>query len=243
MAVHVYSITFKDHPLRLDDLDGVGPSPARLRTVTAGPLCAVVSDAPEDWPPGQQGIGTDRDIETHRAVPKRLMADGTVLPLRFGYTAPDDEAVRLALEERSDDYADRLGQLEGCVEYHLKASQDEEMLLREILSESEAARRLDDRIRAGTAAPDTAPRLGELVAAETRARQEALASGVVEALRPFARQIDSTRADGTDFLSVSFLVNEEQDELFLATELSLAHQMGEGFEFRLDGPLPPYSFS
>ncbi|MFJ6836027.1 GvpL/GvpF family gas vesicle protein [Streptomyces sp. NPDC091209] len=237
MTVFVYAIGFKDHPLRLDDLDGVGPSPARLRTVTAGPLCAVVSDAPGELPLGE------RDIDAHRRVQQRLMADGTIIPVRFGHTAPDDEAVRLALEERADDYADRLGRLEGCVEYRLEASQDEEMLMREILSESEAARRLDDRIRAGTADPDVAPRLGELVTAETRARQEALASGVVEALRPFAREIDSAQPDGTDFLSVAFLVDEEHDELFLATELSLAHQMGEGFDFRLDGPLPAYTFS
>ncbi|MEU0430072.1 GvpL/GvpF family gas vesicle protein [Streptomyces sp. NPDC006290] len=237
MAVYVYSITFKDHPLRLDGLDGVGPSPARLRTVSAGPLRAVVSDVPEE-PPLEQ-----RDIGAHQEVQKRLMTDGTVLPLKFGYTTPDDEAVRLALEARADEFADRLGQLEGCVEYNLKASQDEEMLLREIFSESEVARRLDDQVREGTAAPDAPPRLGELVAVETRARQEALASGVIEALRPFAREIHSTQPDGTDFLSVSFLVSEEQDELFLATELSLAHQMGEGFDFRLDGPLPPYSFS
>jgi hypothetical protein len=75
-----------------------------------------------------------------------------------------------------------------------------------------------------------------------RARQEALASGVIEALRPFAREVDTGRPGGKDFLSVSLLVHEEQDELFLATELSLAHQMGEGFDFRLEGPLPPYSF-
>ncbi|MET9899746.1 GvpL/GvpF family gas vesicle protein [Streptomyces sp. NPDC006446] len=237
MAVYIYSITSKDHPLRLDGVDGVGASPSRLRTVTAGPLCAVVSDAPEELRPEQ------RDIDAHQEVQRRLMADGTVLPLRFGSTAPDDEAVRFALEERADDYADRLRQLEGCAEYRLEASQDEEMLLGEILSESEVARRLNDEIHDGTAAPDAAPRLGELVAREARARQEALASGVIEALRPFARKIDADRPGGTDFLSVAFLVSDEQDELFLTTELSLAHQMGEGFDFRLDGPLPPYSFS
>ncbi|MET9888963.1 GvpL/GvpF family gas vesicle protein [Streptomyces sp. NPDC006465] len=237
MAVYIYSITFKDHPLRLDGLDGVGANPSPLRTVTAGPLCAVVSDAPEELRPKR------RDIGAHQEVQQRLMADGTVLPLRFGYTAPDDEAIRFALEERADDYADRLRQLEGCAEYHLKASQDEDMVLREILSESEIARQLNDGIRDGTADPDAPLRLGELVAQEVRARQEALASGVIEALRPFAREIDSGEPAGTDFLSVSFLVNEEQDELFLATELSLAHQMGEGFDFRLNGPLPPYSFS
>ncbi|WP_406835959.1 GvpL/GvpF family gas vesicle protein [Streptomyces sp. AHU1] len=237
MAVYIYSITTKDHPLRLDGLEGVGPSSPPLRTVTAGPLCAVVSDAPEELRPKR------RDIGRHQEVQQRLLEDGTVLPLRFGYTAPDENAVKQALEERGDEYADRMRRVEGCVEYNLKASQDEDMLLREILTESEAARRLNDEIRAGTAEPDAPLRLGEMVAGEVQARQESLASGVIEALRPFSQEIDSSPPTGEDFLNVSFLVNDEQEELFLATELSLTHQMGEGFEFRLNGPLPPYSFS
>ncbi|MFF3611663.1 GvpL/GvpF family gas vesicle protein [Streptomyces sp. NPDC002580] len=236
MAVFMYSITFKDHPLRIEGLDGLGAAPSPLRTVTAGTLCAVVSDAPQDLLPEQ------RDIGAYQEVQQRLTADGTVLPLRFGRTAADDEAVRLVLEECADEFADRLRRLEGCAEYRLKASQDEEMVLREILAGSEPARRLDQEVRDGTADPEAALRLGELVAREVRARQEALASGVIEALRPFAREVDTGRPGGKDFLSVSLLVHEEQDELFLATELSLAHQMGEGFDFRLEGPLPPYSF-
>jgi hypothetical protein len=65
---------------------------------------------------------------------------------------------------------------------------------------------------------------------------------VVEALRPFARTLDTSQPTGSDFLNVSFLVTEDQEETFLASELSVAHQMGDDFDFRLNGPLPPYSF-
>jgi hypothetical protein len=236
MAVYIYSITGKQHPVRLDGLDGVGDPPARLRTVTGGPLCAVVSDAPDDLRPKR------RDVTAHQRVQDRLMEDGTVLPLRFGLLAPDDEAVRVALEERTEEYTDRLKALEGCGEYNLKVSQDEEALLRQILLESGTARELNDEIRRGTAAPDAQVRLGELVAGEVRARQEALASGVVEALRPFARDLQQAQPTGEDFLNISFLVPGDQEELFVTTELSLANQMGEDVHFRLNGPLPPYSF-
>jgi hypothetical protein len=236
MAVYIYSITGKQHPVRLDGLDGVGDPPARLRTVTGGPLCAVVSDAPDDLRPKR------RDVTAHQRVQDRLMEDGTVLPLRFGLLAPDDEAVRVALEERTEEYTDRLKALEGCAEYNLKLSQDEEALLRQILLESDTARELNDDIRRGTAAPDAQVRLGELVAGEVRARQEALASGVVEALRPFARDLQQAQPTGEDFLNISFLVPGDQEELFVTTELSLANQMGEDVHFRLNGPLPPYSF-
>ncbi|BDH06458.1 MULTISPECIES: GvpL/GvpF family gas vesicle protein [Streptomyces] len=236
MGVYVYSVTDKQHPLRLDDLRGVGESPGPLRAVTAGSLCAVVSDAPEDLRPKR------RDVGAHQEVQERLMADGTVLPLRFGLVAASDDEVRAALEERAEDYADRLRELEGCAEYHLKVSQDEESLLRQILAESPQARQLNDEIRAGSDDPSAPVRLGELVAQEVQARQEALAAGVVEALRPFARDLDSSQPTGSDFVSVSFLVADDQEEAFLTTELSVAHQLGEGFDFRLNGPLPPYSF-
>ncbi|MFE2065064.1 GvpL/GvpF family gas vesicle protein [Streptomyces sp. NPDC059467] len=236
MAVYIYSITGKQHPLRLDGLNGVGEPPAGLRTVTAGPLCAVVSDAPEDLRPKR------RDVIAHQAVQERLMADGTVLPLQFGLIAENDEAVQAALEQNAADYTDRLQALEGCSEYHLKASQDEDALLRQILRESDMARELNDEIRGGTADPDASLRLGELVAQEVQARQEALAAGVVEALRPFARRLESSQPTGSDFLNVSFLVTEDREESFLTTELSVAHQMGDDVDFRLNGPLPPYSF-
>jgi len=236
MAVYVYSIISKAHPANLEGLHGVGKPPGVLRTVTAGALSAVVSDAPEDL------RARRRDILAHQEVQERLMADGSVLPLQFGLTAPDDETVRATLEERAEDYRARLQALEGCAEYHLKVSWEEDALLRRILTESEEAARLNKQIREGAGTPDMPLALGELVNREVEARQRALGAGIVEALRPFAREDDSTPPTGQDFLSVSFLVEEGQEEMFLATQLSLANQLGDECDCRLRGPLPPYSF-
>ncbi|MEU9991443.1 GvpL/GvpF family gas vesicle protein [Streptomyces sp. NPDC048045] len=236
MAVYVYSITSKDHPARLDDLHGVGEPPCPLRTVTAGVLCAVVSDAPEDL------RARRRDVLAHQEVQERLMKDGPVLPLRFGMTADDDEAVRGALEDRSDEYQEQLRNLGGATEYNLKVSWEEEALLRRILLESDEVRELNTATRSGSGTPEMSIALGELVAQEAEARQQALAAGIVEALRPYARDENVSAPGGRDFLNVSFLVQDDQEEMFLATGISLANQLGEECEFRLRGPLPPYSF-
>lgn len=221
-TVYAYALTLRDHPLRLDGLNGVGAPPTPLRTVPAGPLCAVVSDVSEEPHP------TERDIGAHHDVQQRLMESGVVLPLRFGATAPDDDAVRSAVEEHADDYAERLRQLDGCVEYSLKAAQE--------------ARQPNDHLRDAEADSEAGSRQGELDVQNARPRLEALASGVTEAFRPFTREVKPGAPSGEDFLSVSFLVSSDQDELFTASEMSLAHQMGEDFDFRLHGPLPPYSF-
>lgn len=236
MAVYVYSIVSKDHPTRLDDLHGVGDPPGRLRTVTAGVLAAVVSDAPEDLRPRR------RDVLAHQEVQERLMADGAVLPLRFGMTAEDDESVRKALEDKAGEYGEQLQKLDGVSEYNLKVSWEEEALLRRILLESEEIRELNTATRSGSGTPEMSLALGELVAQEAEARQQALAAGIVEALRPYARGDSVSVPSGDDFLNVSFLVHDEEEEMFLATGISLANQLGEECGFRLRGPLPPYSF-
>ncbi|WP_030759541.1 GvpL/GvpF family gas vesicle protein [Streptomyces sp. NRRL F-2664] len=235
MALYVYSIIGAGHPCRLDGLTGVGTEPGTLRTVTTDELCAVVSDVDEEVRPKR------RDLTAHQEVQTSLMADGPVLPLQFGYIAPDEQTVLEALRQRADSYLDSLQRLEGCAEYNVKASQDEEALLRDILGEFPEARALNDRIRGGDTDPRLPLQLGELVAAEVRARQETLASGLVQALVGFARD-HAVRApvDG-DVLNLSLLVHDDQKDDFLAAQAGLAEQV-EGVAFRFGGPLPPYSF-
>ncbi|MFE6666165.1 GvpL/GvpF family gas vesicle protein [Streptomyces sp. NPDC057697] len=236
MAVYVYSVVLSSHPQRLDGLDGVGDPPAALRTVRSGILSAVVSDAPEELRPKR------RDLGAHQAVQERLMADGTVLPMQFGFTAADDDAVREVLEGRSDELTERLRALEDCIEYHLKAAQDENALLRRILQDSDEARELNEAIRSGDSSPELPLALGELVSQEVQARQDRLAAGVLDALRGFAREERSSQATGNDFLNVSFLVARDREKSFLDEERGLAKELGEDFDLRLLGPLPAYSF-
>ncbi|MFG2096796.1 GvpL/GvpF family gas vesicle protein [Streptomyces sp. NPDC048612] len=236
MSVYVYSIVATSHPQALEGLQGVGNPPADLRTVQSRKLSAVVSDAPEELRPKR------RDLGAHQAVQERLMADGTVLPLQFGFTTTDDEAVRAVLKERADEFSERLEALEGCTEYHLKAAQDEDSLLRQILTESDQARELNDQIRSGNASPELPLALGELVSQEVQARQEQLAAGVLDALRGFAQEESISAPAGNDFLSVSFLVDQDNEKSFLGAERDLAKELGEDFDLRLLGPLPAYSF-
>ncbi|MFD4573336.1 GvpL/GvpF family gas vesicle protein [Streptomyces sp. NPDC058417] len=236
MSVYVYAVVDAGHRAALDGLSGVGDPPAALRVVDGRGLRAVVSDAPDGLRPKR------RDLQAHQRVQESLMRAGAVLPLRFGLVAPDDAAVRQALAERAPQYTERLHSVRDCAEYNLKVRQEEEPLLRRILESSAEARGLNQDIRDGRAGPDAPVRLGEIVSAEVVARQQALAAGIVEALRPFSRELHTAQPTGEDFLNVSLLVPGEHEETFLTTEARVADQMGEDFEFRLNGPLPPYSF-
>jgi hypothetical protein len=176
-------------------------------------------------------------------VLESLMADAVVLPLQFGHLASDDQAVQQALEENADRYIANLARLDGCAEYHVRASQaDEDALLRQILRDTPEARELNEQILAGAQDQQLPLALGELVAREVQERQDSLAARLVQALIPYGREHVTHPPSNPGFLNLSLLVAHDRTEDFLAAQADLAGQIEAGVDFRLTGPLPPYSF-
>ncbi|MGP4083620.1 GvpL/GvpF family gas vesicle protein [Streptomyces sp. KR55] len=237
MSLYVYAITEASHPLRLDDLKGVGESPSELRVVHGDSLCAVVSEAPDDLSVAR------RDIEAHHAVQERLWSEGTSLPLSFGFVAQDEDAVRAVLEQGAEQYAQRLAVLTDRVEFNVKGVQDEDALLRQIVEESPRIRELNEATREGGGSYEQRLELGQLVAQEVQSRHEALAAQIVAALRPLVYAESLSPPSEQYFVNASFLVDREKSEAFAEAGRELAEQLPEGVELQLRGPLPPYSFA
>ncbi|MFJ9850485.1 GvpL/GvpF family gas vesicle protein [Streptomyces sp. NPDC101150] len=236
MTTYVYAITGADHPLRLSGITGVGNPAAHLRTVRTKGLCAVVSDAPAEL------RAKRRDVAAHQDVQERLLADGAALPLRFGLVGPDDDQVAAVLEEHHDAYTQRLKEVDGCREYHLKVFRDEDDLLREIMRESVEARRLKEAIRQHPGAYDEKVVLGELISQEVRAWEERARNDIVSRLSSAAVRTTGGEPSKRHFLNVSFLVEREKAAAFAEAVHQESRIRGESYDFSLLGPLPPYSF-
>jgi hypothetical protein len=236
VPTYVYAITRADHPLRLDGVSGVGDPPADLRTVTARDLTAVVSEAP----PGLRA--KRRDVMAHQSVVERLMDDGATLPMRFGLLGPDDDQVAAVLEQEQSGYRERLAELEGHVEFHLKASRDEDDLLREIMIRNDEIRRLNERTREDPSAQQERVALGEMVSDAVTARRQSEADELVALLEPAAARTARGEAATSVFLNVSFLVADEEAAAFTRLVREEAERRGNTYQLTLTGPLPPYSF-
>ncbi|MFI1190560.1 GvpL/GvpF family gas vesicle protein [Streptomyces californicus] len=235
MSTYIYAITGAGHPLPLEGLHGVGDPPSALRTVSTDRLTAVVSDAP----PGLRA--KRRDVMAHQNVLEALMAGGATLPMRFGLVGPGDDEVTAALEREADAYEERLAELDGRVEYNLKAGRDEDDLLREIMTQSEEIRRLNERTRAQGSHDDRVA-LGELVAREVTVRGQQEAEDVAQRLADAASRSSHAEPAPQQFLNLSFLVPRAETEAFVAAVQREADQRGDAYSFTLTGPLPPYSF-
>ncbi|WP_018530850.1 MULTISPECIES: GvpL/GvpF family gas vesicle protein [unclassified Streptomyces] len=235
-GTYIYGIASADHPALPDGMGGIGEPAREVRIVKEGPLAAIVSEAPEDLRPRR------RDLLAHQSVLTEAGAGGTVLPMRFGSLAPDEESVAGVLAERLDHYQERLGTLDGKVEYNVKARHDEEAVLHRVMAEDAEVRTVTEANRQmGGGTYEERLRLGELVVAAVQAREAADAVEVQRLLEPSAEAV-STGPESTGWpADVSFLVDRTAAEHFLAAvdKLRTSHAH---LEFTVNGPLPPYSF-
>ncbi|WP_329281297.1 GvpL/GvpF family gas vesicle protein [Streptomyces sp. NBC_01451] len=236
MPLYLYAVTDADHPLPVEGSTGIGASPAPLRAVRAARVAAVVSEAPT------QLRAKRRDLIAHQNVLLMLGAAGAVLPLRFGTLAPDDGAVRRALADQEALFTERLRDVEDRVEFNVKALQDEDTALRDVLRNSAEARRLSALTRDGAGTHDDQVALGTVVAAGVEALQAQHAQDIARRLEPLAHRTALGDPAGEAFLNLSLLIERGQADAFAAAVGRVAESVGHGLELRVTGPLPPYSF-
>ncbi|MGW5494535.1 GvpL/GvpF family gas vesicle protein [Streptomyces olivaceoviridis] len=236
MSTYVYGITARSHPALPEGMTGVGEPPLPVRVLTAGELAAVVSDAPEGLRPKR------RDLLAHQNVLAEAGAAGCVLPMRFGSVSPDDDTVTSVLTERAEHYLERLRELEGKVEYNVKATHIEEAVLHRVMAENAEVRALAEaNRRAGGGSYDDRIRLGEMVAGAVKAKEAEDAAEVQRLLQPGAAAVSVGPESTGWLLNVSFLVSRESAEDFLAA-VERVRKSHAHLELRVNGPLPPYSF-
>ncbi|MEU0194224.1 GvpL/GvpF family gas vesicle protein [Streptomyces afghaniensis] len=236
MSTYVYGIAASSHPGLPEGMGGVGDPPRPVRILREGDLAAVVSEAPEGLRPKR------KDLLAHQNVLSEAGAAGCVLPMRFGSVAPDDNSITGVLAERAEHYKERLRALDGRVEYNVKANHVEEAVLHQVMAESPDIRGLAEANRqAGGGSYDDKIRLGEMVAAAVKAREAEDAAALQRVLEPAAEAV-STGPESTGWLAnVSFLVDRESAENFLAAVEEARKELPH-LEVRINGPLPPYSF-
>ncbi|AYN38535.1 gas vesicle protein [Streptomyces dangxiongensis] len=236
MSTYVYGITARSHPALPEGMTGVGQPARPVRLLTAGELTAVVSDAPEDLRPKR------RDLLAHQNLLAETGAGGCILPMRFGSIADDDDSVTQVLTARAEHYQERLRELDGKVEYNVKATHIEEAVLHLVMAENTELRSLaETNRRSGGGSYDDKIRLGEMVASAVKAKEAVDASEVQSLLTPAAAAVSVGPESTGWLLNVSFLVARDSAERFLAA-VEQVRQSHAHLELRVNGPLPPYSF-
>jgi hypothetical protein len=218
-----------------------GIAGAALRLIPGRGAAALVSDVSS----GELRLGRSEAL-AHARVLEAALAQGTVLPMRFGVIMDGpDEVRRRLLTEHDEELRDQLESFAGKVEVNLRVLYDEAALMRQILREEPEIARLREALQGQ---PEDATyferiRLGEMVARAVEQTREADAQSIVDALALVVVGISvGEPAHERIALSASFLVEQGRLDAFDQQLEQVAAQRADRMRFKYTGPLPPHSF-
>jgi len=226
---------------RARTFESMGLGGERIGVVSHCGLSAIISPAAADGYPA-----TRPNVVAHHLVLEEAMRIGAVLPMRFGVIAPSAQAVRdLLLKPRLALLRRLLARVTGKVELGLKAYWREQLVFKEIIDENQELRTLRDSLlgRPDRETKSERIRLGRMVEADLRSKQEREAGAILAALRPLAHDAQIGRIDAEMMvLNAAFLVGAERQGEFDEAVEKLHGKIGQRLVFKYVGPLPPYSF-
>jgi hypothetical protein len=218
-----------------------GIAGAALELISADGVAALASDAPD----GELVMGREA-MTTHARVLEATHALGTVLPMRFGVVMDGEEQILARLlGAHHDDLVAQLGEFDGKAELKLRATYEEEPLLREVVREDQDVARLRESLRG---APEDATyygriQLGELVSRAIERKRERDANLIAEALSPLALAVEFVPPPHERIvLNASFLVPQSRLAEFDAAVERVGESQAGRMRFKYTGPLPPHSF-
>ena len=221
--------------------DGTGIGGSSLRLITDDGAAALVSELEQR----ELTLGRE-ELLAHARVLESAVAAGTVLPMRFGIVMEGEQDVReRLLQAHAAELRTQLERFADKVEVSIRASYDEDRLMREVLAENPTIRRLRESVHGK---PEDATyyeriRLGELVSQAVERKREADSSNLLEALRPFTADVQvAPPAHERVALNAAFLIERKRLPDFDQVVEGFAEGQGGRLQFKYTGPLAPASF-
>jgi hypothetical protein len=236
-ALYLYGFVRARELLAIEE-EGVGGG--AVSTIESDGVAAIVS------PVADAEIRLKRaDLQRHLRVIETAFQATTILPCPFGTTVESEsELEQGVLAGARERLLAGLARLEGTVQMNVKASYDEEALLRELVAADPQIAALRERTRAaGDAGYSERLQLGELVAERIAEHAELDAQRLANVLAAEAVDVAFDEPGPGSALKASFLVERKSLRRFDDALEALARDEHPLLQFEAIGPLPPTAFA
>ena len=226
------------HPQGLEGTLGVDG--AAIYWIREGPLAAVVSHVPN-----QKIRPERRQLAAHQGVLKRLMEEGTVLPVSFGIIADSEDSTRKTLAAHQEPLLAQLRRVAGKVEMGLRISWNVPNVFEYLVNTHSGLRTLRDELFRGGRTPsrDEMIELGRLfdrVLVEDRAAHVRTVLGILTP-RSFEVNESPVRTE-REIGNLACLVGGDAQNEFEQGVMEVAKLFDNCFSLDYSGPWPPYNF-
>jgi len=219
----------------------IGMEGGRVYSITEGPVSAIVSDF------GQPRIRPERrNIASHQAVLKALMADRTPLPIKFGVVSGSIKDIKKILSRNKNAFLEQLRRVEGKVEMGLRVSWDVPNIFEYFIAVYPELRSARDRLFGTHREPSQEDKIevGRMFDRLLQEAREEHASKVEDVLTPCCFEVKrNTTRDERDVMKLACLVGRKESQTsFEAAVLEAAKLFDNNFAFDFNGPWAPHNF-
>lgn len=232
MTLQVYAVVGDEHPAAQAE-----PADDQLSAVRGDGLAAMVRARKDDVELGEHEALEHFDVLT------ALVADGAVVPVRFGTVAPDEEAVRAeVLAPAAGEFRDRLAATADVVELRLTLGFAEDAALRHIVRQDPELSELTERPRSSL---NEQVALGEAVASRLGLAVAVWADELSQPVLTCARAASALEVSDYTTAQWALLVHRDavselDDEV--AWLRDRVAELSVPCEVEYVGPLPPIDF-
>ena len=229
-----------------ENLGSIGIDKGEVCSIPYQDIAALVSDLPFIQFDFLSKETLLHNLAIYQSVIEKVMKSYHIIPMKFGTVVQGEEEVKRVLENGYDQINKNLKEMENKIELDVAALWSNfETVLKEIGAE-EGVKTLKEE--ASSKSPDQIfqikIKVGKLVKGSLDKKREKCASEILDTLK---READyyyvNSIMDDSMIMNTAFLIDRDKIETFESKVDGLDRHYQDSINFRIVGPLPPYSFS
>ncbi len=227
-----------------DDMAFAAPD-STFQMVRDGDLAAIISDSTFATLGDLSRAELMRSLTRHQEAIEELMEHSPVLPVKFGTVFDNEAQVRTLLHIGQEEFRRTVQRVGGCVEFDVAVMWEPGPIFAQIASDPQI---VTLKAQVETLPPDERMRgsvaVGQFVKQMFEERRNVMRDKLVQELGGVVTQWQlNPLMDENMVMNVACLVDDHQLSALEQAVYQLDEQYTGQLNFRLIGPLPPYSFA
>ena len=216
-------------------------------TITYQDIACVVSNSPVQDYSSMVKEALGHLLVKHQTVIEKIMKDHTIIPMKFGTFACNDNEVAQVLKRGYSQFKELLTNIDGKIELDVAAIwTDSNGIIKEIGEEDKEIRELKAEIAKKPPSSTLQDRIkiGMMIKDVLDKRREKEQAHIIDFLKEATVDFQKHQVmDDKMVLNCAFLLEKSKEPDFDARLKALDKEYNQKVNFRCVGPLPPYSFA
>jgi len=241
---YIYGIIKKGNRNEFD-IQGIGEKDQKVVTVRWQSLAAVVNNSPFKEYDSLEKEETIKDLILHQKVIEKVMEKETILPVQFGTMMKTEKQVKDILNRGYFQLTNTLQQIKDKIEVDLVATWNTPVVTKDIYQKSKKIQKQQEKIaKKGGGSLEEKILLGKMVTQGLEKRKKKYAQKISKVLK--GEVIDFCPHEAFDpsvVFNGAYLLKKEKSAAFEEAVENLDKKFKNQLDFKLVGPLPPYSFA